>query len=515
MISLLSLGEGISYEERKSMPVPDFFHDLQIDYIVKDILEQTETPELAPYFYGLSQSKSEAEFRQEICKDVERPEIRLLLEQFLTELSTAVRYLGHAEQVTAEVQKWKWNLDGICMYYQAMENLCHGLNESAPASRGLFRLHERFYQILGEEEVLAVRSKAQAIQDEFAQMGYQLVINKDKATLLFGYDEQNDYCREIRKALYPDKDPADGACFEASPFGGMELAPLEAFVLEHFRKNNRLLFKDLETFSQIRRTIVTQDIIDLAGEIRFYLTVTEYFGKLQEKGFPMNYPQIVHQRELYLDDCYDLALAIHHSRTGEEVIWNDVMKSEFEKAIFVTGPNQGGKTTLARAFGQAFYFGNMGFAIAGKLAKLPFVSGIFTLFATEQVKNGLESRLEQEIRAAMRVLKAISGQTVVIMNELFTAAPTADALAMGRDLCHKLYAKASIVFCVTHTFELVAEEDQVVSLVATVVEDGSFRRTYRMIRKAADGVAYANSIADKYKLDYEHLRYRITKQHGE
>jgi hypothetical protein len=48
--------------------------------------------------------------------------------------------------------------------------------------------------------------------------------------------------------------------------------------------------------------------------------------------------------------------------------------------------------------------------------------------------------------------------------------------------------------------------------VATVVEDGSFRRTYRIVRKRADGAAYANSIVSKYKLDYSHINYRLGKR---
>ena len=64
-------------------------------------------------------------------------------------------------------------------------------------------------------------------------------------------------------------------------------------------------------------------------------------------------------------------------------------------------------------------------------------------------------------------------------------------------------------FVVTHTFELAFDSDRFVSLVATVVEDGSFRRTYRIIRKSADGIAYANSIVSKYKLDYSHIFGRI------
>ena len=83
---------------------------------------------------------------------------------------------------------------------------------------------------------------------------------------------------------------------------------------------------------------------------------------------------------------------------------------------------------------------------------------------------------------------------------------------MCRSLLRKLLSKNAVCFVVTHTFELSFDSDDYVSLVATVVEDGSYRRTYRIVRKPADGVAYANSIVGKYKLDYDHIRGRLAKR---
>ena len=83
---------------------------------------------------------------------------------------------------------------------------------------------------------------------------------------------------------------------------------------------------------------------------------------------------------------------------------------------------------------------------------------------------------------------------------------------MSRDLLKRLLANNAICFYVTHTYEIALDSEDYVSLVATVVEDGTCRRTYRIVRKRADGVAYANSIVSKYKLDYSHINYRLHRK---
>jgi hypothetical protein len=47
--------------------------------------------------------------------------------------------------------------------------------------------------------------------------------------------------------------------------------------------------------------------------------------------------------------------------------------------------------------------------------------------------------------------------------------------------------------------------------MSSVDPDDPVRRTYRIERKPADGLAYAAALADKYGLSYESLRRRIAR----
>jgi DNA mismatch repair protein MutS len=62
---------------------------------------------------------------------------------------------------------------------------------------------------------------------------------------------------------------------------------------------------------------------------------------------------------------------------------------------------------------------------------------------------------------------------------------------------------------VTFVDELASLNEACVSMVATVVPDNPATRTYELIRKPADGLAYAAAIASKYGLTYGQLTKRL------
>lgn len=130
-------------------------------------------------------------------------------------------------------------------------------------------------------------------------------------------------------------------------------------------------------------------------EIRFYIIYLDFTKKFKQLGLSFCYPEITtNKEEVYLYEGFDLALAHDKVTKGETVVVNDFWLENGERLVVVTGPNQGGKTTFARMFGQVHYLAKLGVPIPGKKAKIFLCDKIFTHFEREEKVQNLRGKLE-------------------------------------------------------------------------------------------------------------------------
>jgi len=95
------------------------------------------------------------------------------------------------------------------------------------------------------------------------------------------------------------------------------------------------------------------------------------------------------------------------------------------------------------------------------------------------------------------------------MNESFGATSLADSRLLGAAVLRQLLALGVRAVYVTFVDELSRLDPAVVSMVSTVEPDDPNQRTFKVVRRPADGRAYAVCLAERHGLTARQLKERI------
>jgi DNA mismatch repair ATPase MutS len=241
-------------------------------------------------------------------------------------------------------------------------------------------------------------------------------------------------------------------------------------------------------------------------EVQFYLAYLEHQQRLEHIGVAFCYPTVsAGSKSTAVEGGVDLALA----GKGEAPVPNDFSLDGPERILVVTGPNNGGKTTFARMVGQLHYLAALGVPVPAREARVFLPDRIFSHFERQEDVGALHGQLDDELLRLKAILEQASGNSLVLLNEIFGSTILRDAVVLGTEMLRGIAELGCLGVCVTFLDELSSLGDATVSMVATVDPADPSKRTFRLVRRPADGRAYAWALAAKYRLSHDLLEGRL------
>ncbi|MDQ2873645.1 MAG: DNA mismatch repair protein MutS [Actinomycetota bacterium] len=488
-----------------------FASDLNLDQIVGAITrDREEHGLLTALFYQQVRHAATLSYRHEVFRDLQDPGLFERATHFSERMRQARIQLDQLTKMACQYQQEGWFLDAAAIYCDAVRSLADDLASRQLTSRGLLAFRDYLAAYIASGPFTGLASDTRERKDDLAKITY-LVRIKGGRVDVSRYDGEADYTDEVERTFDRFKQGAvKDYRIKYRAWPGMN--HVGAQILDLVARLFSDEFSALDDYWRRHAGFLDATIRQFERELQFYLAYLDYIEPLRSAGLSFCFPELSEDsKEVSASQTFDLALASMLVADGRAVVSNDFRLSGPERIIVVSGPNQGGKTTFARTFGQLHHLASVGCPVPGSTARLFLFDQLFTHFEREEDLASLSGRLEDDLLRIQGVLQAATPRSIVIMNEIFTATTLSDALFLGTKVLEKVMALDLLCVYVTFVDELASLGESVVSMASTIVPENPAERTYKVVRRPADGLAYALAIAEKHHLTYELLSGRIAR----
>ena len=493
---------------KETLEVPAFFVDLNLDQVINDITAGRQEYNLKPLFYTPLNTIEAITYRHEILRDLENQKLFEHIQSFAQNMQTMRKYLAQAGKLHYKYQKERWFLDAVEIYCDAIQCLVQHLTLVDVQSRGFLAFRAYVSDYASSSLFTSLLAETKQLQADLSTVTYCLLIRGNNIKVR-KYEAEIDYSADVAETFEKFKQGAVKdyrVTFRNSP----DMDHVEAQILDLVAKLYPDIFLHLDNYCTKNGKYLDETIANFDREIQFYVAYLEYIAKIKRAGLKFCYPHISHTgKEVYGYEGFDLALASKLIAEHSSVVCNDFYLKGQERIVIVTGPNQGGKTTFARTFGQLHYLASNGCPVPGREAQLFLFDRLFTHFEKEESIKDLRGKLQDDLVRIYDILQQATSNSIIILNEIFTSTTVNDALFLSKKILAEILQLDALGVCVTFIDELASFSEKTVSMVSTVVPENPAERTYKIVRKPADGLAYAIAIAEKYHLTYDCLKERL------
>jgi DNA mismatch repair protein MutS len=489
---------------------PACFGDLNLDRVVDAIASGRDEYDLKPFFYTPLTAVDAVEYRHEVLRDLEADALRTQVDAFAEGMQRMRGRLRQREALRHPYQQKACLLEAAEIYCDSVASFAEALRACEFESRGLHSVADFIHAYVESDRFTDLVSDTRSVSERLGGIRYRLHI-KGRRVTVSEYDGEPDYSDEVA-ATFEKFRQGQVRDYRARIVDSPGMNHVEEAILDLVVRLHSEAFAELDRYCDRHDGFVDRVVATFDREVQFYVAFLEHREKLEEVGLQWCHPEVADEpTETHARGAFDIALAGTLLEAGKAPVCNDFALSDPERIIVVTGPNQGGKTTFARMFGQLHHLAAIGLPVPAASARLGLCDHLFTHFEKEENLSTGSGKLQDDLQRIHGILERTTSRSVVVMNESLTSTTLSDARRLGKAVIGELIERGARGVYVTFIDELAQIGEETVSYVATVPRDDPASRTYKVVRMPPDGKAYAVAIAEKYGLTYPSLKRRLER----
>jgi DNA mismatch repair protein MutS len=491
-----------------SLEPPAFFADLNCHQIVDAVTVGKDEYNLKSFFYGCLRRVDAIKYRHEVIEDLAHPSLLDRVTTFARKMRDMREHLSKSDNFFYQEQKQAWFLDAVEIYCDAVSLLADDLHNADLKSRGFLRFRDYLARYVRSGPFTSLLSTTKDLKADLTTVQYCVLIKNGSFTVR-KFESESDYSVDVEDTFQKFKQGAVKD-YRVKFATSEDMNHIEGKILEFVAKLHSEIFLSLGEYCRRNGNYLDETIAVFDREVQFYVAYLDYISVLTRTGLQFCYPEMSsNNKEIYDRDGFDVVLAHKLVNENASVVCNDFYLKIKERILVISGPNQGGKTTFARAFGQLHYLASIGCPVPGSDAQLFLFDKLFTHFEKEEKVENLRGKLEDDLVRIRDILDQATSRSILIMNEIFTSTTLKDEIFLSTKLMEKVIDLDLLCVWVTFVDELASHGPQTVSMVSTVVPEDPALRTFKIVRRPADGLAYAMAIAQKHRLTYEAIIERV------
>jgi DNA mismatch repair ATPase MutS len=220
----------------------------------------------------------------------------------------------------------------------------------------------------------------------------------------------------------------------------------------------------------------------LRTELAYYVGCVNLHEQLERKGVSMVFPSLAtaDERRLSFQGLSDACLALSME---QRIVANDA-DADKRTVVFVTGANQGGKSTFLRSIGLAQLMMQCGMFVSAESLCSSIRDGLFTHYKREEDTAMKSGKLDEELSRMSDIVDRITPHSMILFNESFAATNEREGSEIAGQIISALLEKRVKIVFVTHLHELARgfyERDKAEVLFLRAERQSDGVRTYKLL----------------------------------